>query len=145
MDASFNDAIFQLPNTSLDDQYTTLVSISVNSEYSDYMVLVDILESALPTLESILLNSIILGDSGGRMPKSVHNSRVKNLDLVAGWDHLAGKVDNWNKGFRLILNLCPNLEIFKLDCDGIITDTAYELELDFCDLEQLQKIDLDMI
>lgn len=84
-DDYFEGDQFRLDNTSLNNQFTNLKSICITCRDSSYTELVDILENAPPTLETINFNSILFDQTGEEergSTKTFHNSRVEELDFV---------------------------------------------------------------
>lgn len=53
-------------------------------------------------------------------------------------------LEKWNQGLKLILNRCPSLEIFKSETDGFGSDECGAINMDFCGLKKLQKVELRM-
>lgn len=105
---------------------------------SSYTVLVDILENATPTIESVEFTSAIFEQTDGKRSKSVHNSKVKSLHLISPLDEDAD-LDSWNEGFKLILNACPSLEEFRFMSNPFECDDPGAIDIDFRGLEKLQK------
>lgn len=131
-------AEFRHRNTRLDDKFSKLVHLCVNSVDSSYTVLVDILENATPTIESVEFTSAIFEQTDGKRSKSVHNSKVKSLHLISPLDEDAD-LDSWNEGFKSILNACPSLEEFRFMSNPFECDDPGAIDIDFRGLEKLQK------
>lgn len=58
VESYFTDDAFRLSSSSLDNHYTKLVNLEIEATASSYTVLVDILENAPATLESVDFNSV---------------------------------------------------------------------------------------
>jgi hypothetical protein len=112
-------------------------------------VLVDILKNAPPSLESIQFDLIQFYDTSSDDEEQIANvivptnSRMNELDLIIAGDYFA-ELDDWNNGFKAIIDACPHLEALKVDCDNFESKSVGALDLDFTNLVKLQKIDLNI-
>lgn len=113
----FSGDLFWVRNTSLDNHYEKLVNLTIKAAYSDLTVLLDILENAPPTLESVDFASIVFSSLLERPSRAVLCPKLKELILRADLEEET-ILEEWNEGFKWILNACPGLEIFDFLSDG---------------------------
>lgn len=148
---SLDTDVFQLGSrtTNVDAQFTQLVSLFIHCTSSSHFVLVDILKNAPPSLESIQFDLIQFYDTSSDDEEQIANvivpinSRMNELDLIIAGDYFA-ELDDWNNGFKAIIDACPHLEALKVDCDNFESKSVGALDLDFTNLVKLQKIDLNI-
>lgn len=85
VEESFMGDVLRGPSTSLDQQYSKLVTLYIHATFSSHTLLVDVLENVPPTLELIEFRSVRFEETVERRSESVINSRLKKLDLEVAW------------------------------------------------------------